>query len=837
MCRDAVETIINLEHLGLPFNRTPEGKIDQRRFGGHTRNYGEAPGPPLVLRRRPHRPRDPADALPAVHQARGRRSSTSTRSSTCCRGRGRCSGVIALQLPTGELHVFRAKAVLFATGGFGTMFKVTSNAHTLTGDGVAIAVPPRAAAGGHGVLPVPPDRDLRLGILLSEAVRGEGGILRQQRGRALHGALRADHEGPRPARRGQPRASTRRSPRGGGSTARTTSISTFATSAPKVIDKKLPDMTDFIRDLLRHRARSRAGADPADRPLRDGRHPDRHRRRVSCLDEQRHASCPASTRRASAPASASTARTGWAPTRCWTSSSSAGGPGSPWPRTLGERRRRRRLPTERRSNRAQARSTDCCAAPRASAPAVHPRRAAGGDVRPSAASIGPASCSRSAGHEVAAEGARAAPPRRGQGLPLQHRPRSRRWSSASCSTAPRRPSRRRSARTESRGGHCARGLSRARRRRLAEAHAGRPRPDGGSAAGATSRSPSRSSSPRRGRTEADRRRSSARSGASIRRPTRSRTGRSTASTPSRRIACSTCCTRSSGTRTARSPSAAPARTASAAPTRCCINGRNRLACEYLVKDAGQQDQRRGDAGLPLVKDLLVDMDGFLEKYKQVMPFLVNDERGPPTAGSAASRRRSATRYDDTTKCILCAACTTACPVVLDAIPITSARPPSSTPIASSSTPATSAPRSGSRSWPTPTASGAAAPSSTASRPARAASTSPAPSSRWSARSSDSEPGGGSTPPPGRLVIYTDGAARGNPGPAGAGAVLRDAPGGRLGEIAASSASAPTTTRSGPRSSWPLRRRCAWAPRTSTCAWTHSWWRARSAAGIASSIRT
>ena len=72
LAEEAVQAVIDLEHRGLPFNRTPDGRIDQRRFGGHTRNFGEAACPPLMLCRRPDRPYDPPDALPAVRQERGR---------------------------------------------------------------------------------------------------------------------------------------------------------------------------------------------------------------------------------------------------------------------------------------------------------------------------------------------------------------------------------------------------------------------------------------------------------------------------------------------------------------------------------------------------------------------------------------------------------------------------------------------------------------------------------------------------------------------------------------------------------------------------------------------
>ena len=92
-----------------------------------------------------------------------------------------------------------------------------------------------------------------------------------------------------------------------------------------------------------------------------------------------------------------------------------------------------------------------------------------------------------------------------------------------------------------------------------------------------------------------------------------------------------------------------------------INGRNRLACEYLVRDAGSRISVEAIRGMPVVKDLLVDLDGFWEKYKQVMPFLVNDEV-PPDGRERRQSPEERARFDDTTKCILCAACTTACPV-------------------------------------------------------------------------------------------------------------------------------------------------------------------------------
>jgi succinate dehydrogenase / fumarate reductase, iron-sulfur subunit len=93
-----------------------------------------------------------------------------------------------------------------------------------------------------------------------------------------------------------------------------------------------------------------------------------------------------------------------------------------------------------------------------------------------------------------------------------------------------------------------------------------------------------------------------------------------------------------------------------------INGRNRLACESLVQDLGSTITVEALKAVPLVKDLLVDMDGFMDKYKQVLPFLVNDEPLPEDGKERRQSQAERERYDDTTKCILCAACTTACPV-------------------------------------------------------------------------------------------------------------------------------------------------------------------------------
>ncbi len=92
-----------------------------------------------------------------------------------------------------------------------------------------------------------------------------------------------------------------------------------------------------------------------------------------------------------------------------------------------------------------------------------------------------------------------------------------------------------------------------------------------------------------------------------------------------------------------------------------INGRNRLACEYLVRDAGSEISVEPVRGSQVVKDLLIDLDGFWDKYRSVMPYLVNDEELPADGKERRQSPHEREQFEDTSKCILCGACTTACP--------------------------------------------------------------------------------------------------------------------------------------------------------------------------------
>ncbi|MFZ4505256.1 MAG: succinate dehydrogenase flavoprotein subunit [Microbacteriaceae bacterium] len=185
LAREAIDAIIDLENMGLPFNRTPDGKIDQRRFGGHTRDHGKAP----VRRSCYAADRTGHMILQTLFQ-------------NCVKlgvefynefyvldllltevdGKTTASGVVSYELSTGDIHVFNATSVIFATGGFGKMFKTTSNAHTLTGDGVGIVWRKGIPLEDMEFFQFHPTGLAGLGILLTEGARGEGAILRNVNG-------------------------------------------------------------------------------------------------------------------------------------------------------------------------------------------------------------------------------------------------------------------------------------------------------------------------------------------------------------------------------------------------------------------------------------------------------------------------------------------------------------------------------------------------------------------------------------------------------------------------------------------------------------------------------
>ena len=262
MAKEAIDAVLDLEKMGLPFNRTPEGKIDQRRFGGHTRDHGKAP----VRRACYAADRTGHMILQTLYQNCVKHDVefynefyaldlclTETDNGPVA------TGIVAYELATGELHIFHAKSIIFATGGSGRIYKTTSNAHTLTGDGMSIVFRKGLPLEDMEFHQFHPTGLAGLGILISEAVRGEGGILRNESGERF-----MERYAPT-IKDLAPRDIVARSMvlevlegRGGGPNKDYVYID--VTHIPEeVLDEKLPDIMEFSRTYL--------GVDPVKEPV------------------------------------------------------------------------------------------------------------------------------------------------------------------------------------------------------------------------------------------------------------------------------------------------------------------------------------------------------------------------------------------------------------------------------------------------------------------------------------------------------------------------------------------------------------------------------------------
>ena len=261
LAEEAIQAVYDLENRGLPFNRTPDGKIDQRRFGGHTRNFGEGP----VRRACYSADRTGHMILQTLYQQCIKNNVAffdEYQVLDLVLENDICKGVVVVELATGELHIFAAKAVLFATGGFGRMFKITSNAYANTGDGPAVCARRGIPLEDMEFFQFHPTGIKGLGILITEAVRGEGGILRNRDGERF-----MEHYSPTLVDLA-PRDIVARSVlteiRAGRGIRGDRKIDDYvhldATHLGKdVLMKKLPDITDFCKTYL--------GIDPAEHPI------------------------------------------------------------------------------------------------------------------------------------------------------------------------------------------------------------------------------------------------------------------------------------------------------------------------------------------------------------------------------------------------------------------------------------------------------------------------------------------------------------------------------------------------------------------------------------------
>jgi len=268
LCTEAIDAVLDLERMGLPFNRTTAGKIDQRRFGGHTRGHGEA----AVRRACYAADRTGHMILQTLYQQCIKQDVQffneyyvldlilDADPQKAKKGKDvSVAGVVAYELSTGQIHTFRAKSVIFATGGAGKVFKTTSNAHTLTGDGMALALRRGIPLEDMEFFQFHPTGLAGLGILLSEAARGEGGILRNSTGERFMERYAPTIKDLAPRDMvSRAMANEVRDGRGCGPH-KDYVLLDLTHLEPAHIDEKLPDITEFARTYL--------GVEPYTEPI------------------------------------------------------------------------------------------------------------------------------------------------------------------------------------------------------------------------------------------------------------------------------------------------------------------------------------------------------------------------------------------------------------------------------------------------------------------------------------------------------------------------------------------------------------------------------------------
>ena len=257
LTREAIDAVYELEHRGLPFNRTADGRIDQRRFGGHTRNFGEGP----VRRSCYAADRTGHMILQTMYQQAIKNQVRFFNEYLVLDflvSDGQACGVVALEIRTGEIHTFHAKAVLFATGGYGRAWRITSNAFACTGDGMAIAYRRGVPLEDMEMYQFHPTGIYKVGVLLSEAARGEGGRLLNGKGEYFVERYMPTLKDLAP-RDIVSRCMLQEVREGRGIDGKDYVYLDLTHLGAKVINEKLPDITDFARNYL--------GVEPITEPV------------------------------------------------------------------------------------------------------------------------------------------------------------------------------------------------------------------------------------------------------------------------------------------------------------------------------------------------------------------------------------------------------------------------------------------------------------------------------------------------------------------------------------------------------------------------------------------
>jgi succinate dehydrogenase / fumarate reductase flavoprotein subunit len=257
LAREAIDAVYELEHRGLPFNRTADGRIDQRRFGGHTRNFGEGP----VRRSCYAADRTGHMILQTMYQNAIKnqvRFFNEFLVLDLLFNDGVACGVVAMEIRSGEIHTFHAKAVLFATGGYGRAWRVTSNAFACMGDGMSIAYRRGIPLQDMEMYQFHPTGIYKVGVLLSEAARGEGGKLLNDKGEYFMERYMPTLKDLAP-RDIVSRCIVQEVNEGRGINGKDYVYLDVRHLGAKVIHEKLPDITDFARNYL--------GVEPITEPV------------------------------------------------------------------------------------------------------------------------------------------------------------------------------------------------------------------------------------------------------------------------------------------------------------------------------------------------------------------------------------------------------------------------------------------------------------------------------------------------------------------------------------------------------------------------------------------
>jgi len=257
LARDAIDAVYELEHRGLPFDRTPDGRIDQRRFGGHTHHFGEGP----VRRSCKAADRTGHMLLQTMYQQAIKnevRFFNEYLVLDLLLNEGRACGVVALEIRTGEIHTFHAKALLFATGGYGRAWRVTSNAFACMGDGMAIAYRRGVPLQDMEMYQFHPTGLYKVGVLLSEGARGEGAKILNGKGEYFMERYMPTLKDLAP-RDIVSRCIVKEINDGNGVDGKDYVYLDLRHLGAKVLEEKLPDITDFARNYL--------GVEPLTEPV------------------------------------------------------------------------------------------------------------------------------------------------------------------------------------------------------------------------------------------------------------------------------------------------------------------------------------------------------------------------------------------------------------------------------------------------------------------------------------------------------------------------------------------------------------------------------------------